>query len=79
MRILQGGVMLRSIGVLAGTAVVGVLALKLLGLLLLPLLGLALGFVMFVLKLALIFGLAYLAFQLFRRWGGGRAEGPEAT
>ena len=69
--------MLRAIGVLAGTAVVGVLALKLLGLLLLPLLGMVFGFVMFVLKLALIFGLAYMAYQLLRRWG--KAQGSEAS
>ena len=69
--------MLRALGVVAGTAVVGVLLLKLLGLLLLPLLGMAFGFVMFVLKLALIFGLAYLAYQLFRRWG--KEQGSEAS
>jgi len=69
--------MLRSVGMLAGTAIVGVLALKLLGLLLLPLLGMVFGFVMFVLKLALIFGLAYMAYKLFRRWGEER--GSEAS
>jgi peptidoglycan/LPS O-acetylase OafA/YrhL len=69
--------MLRALGLLAGTAVVGVLALKLLGLLLLPVLGIVLGFVMFVLKLALILGLAYLAYKLFRRWGEER--GSEAS
>ncbi len=69
--------MLRALGMLAGTAVVGVLALKLLGLLLLPILGIVFGFVMFVLKLALIFGLAYLAYKLFRRWG--EARGSEAS
>ncbi len=62
--------MLRAVGVLAGSAVVGVLALKLLGMLLLPLLGLVFGIVMFALKIALIAGLVYLAFRLFRRWGG---------
>ncbi|HTT69535.1 MAG TPA: hypothetical protein VMF70_16030 [Gemmatimonadales bacterium] len=60
--------MLRALGMLAGTAILGVLAVKLLGLLLFPVLGLVFGFVMFVLKLALIFGLAYLAYRLFRRW-----------
>jgi hypothetical protein len=60
--------MLRALGLLAGTAVVGVLALKLLGLLLFPVLGVVLGFVMFVLKLALIGGLIYLGYKLFRRW-----------
>jgi len=69
--------MLRALGMLAGTAVVGILAVKVLGLLLLPLLGIVFGFVMFVLKLALIFGLAYLAYKLFRRWGEER--GAEAS
>ena len=69
--------MLRAVGVLAGTAILGVLALKVLGMLLLPLLGLVFGIVMFVLKLALIAGLIYLAFQLFRRWG--REGGSEAS
>ena len=66
--------MLRALGMLAGTAVAGVLAVKLLGLLLLPVLGILFGFVMFVLKLALIFGLAYLAYKLFRRWGEERGS-----
>jgi hypothetical protein len=69
--------MLRSVGLLAGTAVVGVLALKLLGLLLLPLLGMVFGFVMFVLKLALIAGLAFLAYKIFTSWG--KERGSEAS
>jgi hypothetical protein len=69
--------MLRSVGLLAGMAIVGVLALKLLGLLLLPLLGMVFGFVMFVLKLALIAGLAYLAYKLFMSWG--KERGSEAS
>ncbi len=69
--------MLRAGGVLAGTAVVGVLALKLLGLLLLPLLGMVFGFVMFALKLALIAGLAFLAYKLFTGWG--KERGSEAS
>ncbi len=69
--------MLRSLGLLAGTALVGVVALKLLGLLLLPLLGMVFGFVMFVLKLALIAGLAFLAWKIFTRWTNER--GSEAS
>ncbi len=69
--------MLRAVGVLAGTAVVGFLALKLLGMLLLPLIGMVIGFVMFVLKLALIAGLIYLAYRLFFR--GDKAQGSEAS
>ena len=68
--------MLRALGLLAGTAVVGVLALKLLVLLLFPVLGVVLGFVMFVLKLALIFGLVYLGYKLFRRWTEERGSEP---
>lgn len=68
--------MLRSVALLAGTAVVGVVALKVLGLLLLPLLGMVFGFVMFVLKLALILGLAYLAYRLFTNWGRERGSEP---
>lgn len=66
--------MLRAVGMLAGGAVVGFLALKLLGVLLLPLLGLLFGVVMFVLKIALIAGLVYLAYRLFRRWGEERGS-----
>ena len=66
--------MLRAVGMLAGGAVIGVLALKLLGVLLLPLLGLMFGIVMFALKIALIAGLVYLAYRLFRRWGEERGS-----
>ena len=69
--------MLRGVGLLVGTAVVGVLAVKLLGLVLLPLLGMVFGFVMFVLKLALIAGLAYLAYKIFTGWG--KERGSEAS
>ena len=69
--------MLRGVGLLVGTAVVGVLAVKLLGLLLLPLLGMVFGFVMFILKLALIAGLAFLAYKLFTGWG--KERGSEAS
>lgn len=69
--------MMRSVGLLAGAALVGVVALKLLGLLLLPLLGMVFGFVMFVLKLALIAGLAFLAWKIFTRWTNER--GSEAS
>jgi hypothetical protein len=62
---------------LAGTAVIGVLALKLLGLVLMPLLGMVFGLVMFLLKLALIMGLVYFAWKLFERWS--RERGSEAS
>jgi len=67
--------MLRALGMLAGTAVVGVLALKLLGLLLLPVLGIVFGVVMFVLKLAVIFGLATSPTSSFA--GGVRSADPK--
>ena len=69
--------MLRAVGMLAGGALVGFVALRLLGLLLLPLLGLVFGAVMVALKIALIGGLVYLAYRLFRRWGEER--GSEAS
>jgi len=69
--------MLRPVGLLVGAAVAGVLAVKLLGLLLLPLLGMVFGFVMFLLKLALIAGLAFLAYKLFTGWG--KERGSEAS
>jgi len=68
--------MLKSIGVLAATGVVGLVAIKLLGLLLLPLLGMFLGFVVWALKIALIVGLIWFGFQLFQRWS--RERGSEA-
>ena len=68
--------MLKSIGMLAATGVVGLVAIKLLGLLFLPLLGMFLGFVMWALKIALIVGLIWFGFQLFQRWG--RERGSEA-
>lgn len=69
--------MLRPVGLLVGAAVAGVLAVKLLGLLLLPLLGMVFGFVMFLLKLALIAGLVFLAYKLFTGWG--KERGSEAS
>ncbi len=69
--------MLRPVALLAGTAVVGFVALKLLGLLLLPLLGMVFGFVMFVLKLALIGTLIFLAYKVFTSWG--KERGSEAS
>ncbi len=59
--------MLRAVGVLAGTTILGFVALRLIGMLLLPLLGIVFGFVMFVLKLLLIAGIVVLAYRLFFR------------
>jgi len=68
--------MLRSVGMLAATGLVGLVAIKLLGVLLLPLLGMFLGFVMWALKIALIVGLIWFGFQLFQKWS--RPRGSEA-
>jgi|GEM_PF-5921779 hypothetical protein len=68
--------MLKSVGVLAATGVVGLVAIKLLGMLLLPLLGIFLGFVIWAFKIALIIGLVWFGFQLFQRWS--RERGSEA-
>lgn len=69
--------MLRSVALLAGIAVAGFVALKVLAFLLLPLLGMLFGFVMFVLKLALIAALAFLAYKIFMNWG--KERGSEAS
>ncbi len=69
--------MFKSIGLLAVTGVVGLVALKFLGLLLLPLLGMFFGFVMWALKIALIVGLIWFGWRLFQRWTNGE-RGAEA-
>ena len=69
--------MLKSVGMLAATGVVGLIAIKFLGLLLLPLLGMFLGFVMWALKIALIVGLLWFGWHLFQRWTNGE-HGAEA-
>lgn len=66
--------MLRPIATLAATGLAGVVVLKLLGWLLFPLLGVALALAMWVLKLALIAGLIYFGYQLFRRWNDRRGS-----
>src|SRR5512135_3253270 len=68
--------MLRSVGMLAATGLVGLVAIKLLGVLLLPLLGMFLGFVMWALKIVLIVALIWFGLQLFQRWS--RERGSEA-
>lgn len=69
--------MLRGIGTLAVTGLAGLMALKLLGYILLPILGMALGLVMWLLKIALIVGLVWFGWSLFQRWSHGE-RGSEA-
>ena len=66
--------MMRSVGVLAATGLVGLIAIKLLGVLLLPLLGMFLGFVMWALKIVLIVALIWFGFQVFQRWSHERGS-----
>jgi len=67
----------RSVGMLAATGVAGLIAIKLLGYILLPILGMALGLVMWVLKILLIVGLIWFGWTLFQRWTHGE-RGSEA-
>ena len=69
--------MFRSVGMLAATGVAGLIAIKLLGYILLPILGMALGLVMWVLKILLIVGLIWFGWTLFQRWTHGE-RGSEA-
>ena len=69
--------MFKSIGMLAATGIVGLIAIKFLGLLLLPLLGMFLGFVMWALKIALIVGLLWLGWKMWQRLMHGE-NGAEA-
>jgi TRAP-type C4-dicarboxylate transport system permease small subunit len=59
--------MFKSVGMLAATGIVGLIAIKFLGLLLLPLLGMFLGFVMWALKIALIVGLLWFGWKMWQR------------
>jgi hypothetical protein len=69
--------MLKSVGMLAATGIVGLIALKFLGLLLLPLLGMFFGFVMWALKIALIVGLLWFGWKMWQRLMHGE-NGAEA-
>lgn len=60
--------MFKPVATLAAVGLVGVVALKLVGFLFLPLLGILLGFLVWALKIALIIGLIWLGFSLFRKW-----------
>ena len=68
--------MLKPIAKLAGVAVAGVALFKLISMLLLPLLGMFLGFLVWGVKIAIIFALIWWGYHLFKKWneGGKSAE-----
>lgn len=58
----------KPVATLAAVGIVGVMAVKLLGYVFLPLLGMLLGFLFWVLKIALVVGLIWWGFTMFRKW-----------
>ena len=60
--------MFKPVATLAAVGIMGVVALKLLGFIFLPLVGILLGFLVLAFKVALIVGLVWLGFSLFRKW-----------
>ena len=52
----------------AAVGFLGLFLSKLLWMLMLPIVGMFIGFLVFVLKIALIIGLVWLGFSLFRKW-----------
>jgi len=61
-------VIVKPVATLAAVGIVGVMAVKLLGYVFLPLLGMLLGFLFWVLKIALVVGLIWWGFTMFRKW-----------
>lgn len=59
--------MLKPLGFIAGAGFVGVVLYKLLWMLMLPLVGMFIGFLVLVFKIALIAGLIWFGYSLFRR------------
>lgn len=66
--------MLRGQAVRVRGAVLGILAVKLVGVLLARRLGVAIWLAVFVVELASIVGFLYLAYRLLRRWATERAS-----
>ncbi len=60
--------MVKSIGMVAAAGIVGLIITKLLWMMMLPLVGIFIGFMVLVLKIALIAGLVWLGYSLFRKW-----------
>jgi hypothetical protein len=59
---------MKSIAMVGAAGIVGLVLTKLLWMLMLPILGMFIGFLVLVLKIALIVGLVWFGFSLFRKW-----------
>lgn len=59
--------MVRSIAIVGAAGFVGLIVTKLLWMLMLPVLGMFIGFLALVLKWALIIGLIYFGYRMFRK------------
>jgi hypothetical protein len=59
---------MKSIAMVGAAGIVGLVLTKLLWMLMLPVLGMFIGFLVLVLKIALIVGLVWFGFSLFRKW-----------
>jgi hypothetical protein len=59
---------MKSIAMVGAAGIVGLVLTKLLWMLMLPVLGMFIGFLVLVLKIALIAGLIWFGFSLFRKW-----------
>lgn len=66
--------MLRSVSLLAVAALAGFAAVKLVGWVFLPVIGMLLGFLVWALKIAIIVGLIWLGYQVFKRTFGERGS-----
>ncbi|HEY2804861.1 MAG TPA: hypothetical protein VGI92_03295 [Gemmatimonadales bacterium] len=60
--------MLKPLATVAAAGFVGLIVTKLLWLLLLPVIGMFIGFLVLMLKIALVVGLVWFGFSLFRKW-----------
>jgi hypothetical protein len=67
--------MLRPVMMVAGAGFLGVILYKFLWLLMLPLVGMFIGFIVFMLKLALIAAFLYAAYKLTQKFLERPAEG----
>ncbi len=59
--------MVKSIAMVGAAGIVGLVITKLLWMLMLPLVGMFIGFMVLVLKIALIAGLVWLGYSFFRK------------
>jgi hypothetical protein len=58
----------KAIGIAGAVGFLGFFLSKLLWMLMLPVVGMFIGFLIMVFKIALIVGLVWLGFSLFRKW-----------